>query len=52
MTSLSKAFKKYIILKFIVSFNKIIIRFTGRSIIIIKLFSKLILKGFKIISLY
>jgi len=52
MTPLGEAFRKYIIFKSIVSFNKIIIRFTRRSIAIIKLPSKLILKGFKIISLY
>ena len=33
-------------------FNKIIVRFTRRSIAIIKLFIKLVLKGFKILGLY
>jgi len=51
MTSLGEAFRKYVIPGSIVSFNKIIVRFTRRSIIIIKLPSKLILKGFKIMSL-
>ena len=45
-------FKKYIIFIFIVSFNKIIVRFTRQFIAIIKLPYKLILKGFKIISLF
>jgi len=50
-TPLGEAFRKYIILRFMVSFNKIIVRFTRQSITIIKLPSKLVLKGFKIISL-
>ena len=52
ITPLGEVFKKYSILKFIVSFNKIIVRFTKQSIAIIKLTNKLILKGFKIISRY
>ena len=51
-TPLGEAFRKYVIPKSIVSFNKIIVRFTRRSIAIIKLPSKLVPKGFKIISLY
>ena len=51
-TYLGEAFRKYVIPRSIVSFNKIIVRFTGRSIVIIKLPSKLIPKGFKIISIY
>ena len=51
-TPLGKAFRKYVISRSIVSFNKIIVRFTRRSIAIIKLPSKLVPKGFKIISLY
>ena len=50
--SLGEVFRKYIIPRSIVSFNKINIRFTRRSIAIIKLPSKLIPKGYKIISLY
>ena len=50
-TPLGKAFRKYIIPGFMVSFNKIIVRFTGRSTAIIKLPGKLVPKGFKIISL-
>ena len=52
MTPLGKAFRKYVIPRSIVSFNKIIVRFTRQSIAIIKLPSKLVPKGFKIISLY
>ena len=51
-TPLGEAFRKYVIPRSIVSFNKIIVRFTRRSIAIIKLPNKLIPKGFKIISLY
>ena len=51
-TPLGKAFRKYIIPRSIVSFNKIIVRFTRRSTATVKLPSKLIPKGFKIISLY
>jgi hypothetical protein len=51
-TPLGEAFRKYVIPKSIVSFNKIIVRFTRRSTAIIKLPSKLVPKGFKIISLY
>jgi len=51
INSLGKAFKKYIIPRSIVSFNKIMVRFTRRSTAIIKLPSKLIPKGLKIISL-
>ena len=51
-TPLGKAFRKYVISRSIVSFNKIIVRFTRRFIAIIKLSSKLVPKGFKIISLY
>ena len=51
-TPLDKAFRKYIIPRSIVSFNKIIVRFTRQSIAMVKLPSKLIPKGFKIISLY
>ena len=50
-TPLGKAFRKYVISRSIVSFNKIIVRFTRRSIAIIKLPGKLVSKGFKIISL-
>ena len=49
---MGKEFRKYIIPRSIVSFNKIIVRFTRQSIAIIKLPSKLILEGFKIMSLY
>ena len=52
ITPLGKAFRKYIIPRSIVSFNKIIVRYTRRSIAIIKLPSKLVPKGFKILSLY
>ena len=51
-TSLGEAFRKYVIPRSIVSFNKIIVRFTRQSIAIIKLPGKLIPKGYKIISLY
>ncbi|OCK92602.1 uncharacterized protein K441DRAFT_726329, partial [Cenococcum geophilum 1.58] len=51
ITPLGEAFRKYIIPRSIVSFNKIMVRFTRQSIAIIKLPSKLILEGFKIISL-
>ena len=47
---MGEAFRKYIIPKSIVSFNKIIVRFTRQSITIIKLPSKLVPKGFKILS--
>ena len=52
MTPLGEAFRKYIIPKFIVSFDKIRVRFTKQSIATIKLLSKPVPKGFKIISLY
>src|ERR1700722_19689210 len=51
MTPLGEAFRKYVIPRSMVSFDKIIVRFTGRSAAIIKLPSKLVPKGFKIISL-
>jgi hypothetical protein len=51
-TPLGKVFRKYIIPKSIVSFNEIMVRFTKQSIAIIKLLSKPVPKGFKIISLY
>ena len=51
-TPLGEAFRKYIIPRSIVSFNKIIVRFTRQSTTIIKLPGKLVLEGFKIISLY
>ena len=51
-TPLGKAFRKYVIPRSIVSFNKIMVRFTRRSTAIVKLPSKLVPKGFKIISLY
>jgi len=51
-TPLGKAFRKYVIPGSIVSFNKIIVRFTRQSIAIIKLPGKPVPKGFKIISLY
>ena len=50
-TPLGEAFRKYIILRSMVSFNKIIVRFTGRSTVTIKLPGKPVLKGFKILSL-
>jgi len=50
MTPLSEAFRKYIIPRFMVSFNEIIVRFTRRSAAIIKLPSKPVPKGFKILS--
>ena len=52
MTPLGEIFRKYIIPRSIVSFNKIIVRFTRQSTAIIKLPGKLVLKGFKILSLY
>jgi len=51
ITPLGEAFRKYVIPKSMVSFNKIIVRFTRQSMAIIKLPSKPIPKGFKIISL-
>ena len=51
MTLLGEAFRKYVIPGSIVSFNKIIVRFTRRSIATIKLPGKLVPKGFKILSL-
>ena len=51
MTPLGEAFRKYVIPRSIVSFNKIIVRFTRQSAAIIKLPGKPVPKGFKIISL-
>ena len=51
MTPLGEAFRKYIIPRSMVSFNKIIIRFARRSTAIIKLPGKPVPKGFKILSL-
>ena len=51
MTPLGKAFKKYIIFRSIVSFNEMMVRFTGRSAATIKLSGKPVPKGFKILSL-
>ena len=50
-THLGEAFRKYVIPGSIVSFNKIMVRFTRRSTATIKLPSKPIPKGFKIMSL-
>jgi len=50
-TPLGKAFRKYIIPRSMVSFNKIIVRFTRQFIAIIKLPDKPVPKGFKILSL-
>jgi len=50
-TPLGEAFRKYIIPRSMVSFNEMMVRFTGRSTAIIKLPSKPIPEGFKILSL-
>jgi len=51
MTPLGKAFRKYVIPGSIVSFDKMMVRFTRQFTAIIKLPSKPVPKGFKIISL-
>ena len=50
-TPLGKAFRKYVIPRSMVSFDEMMVRFTGRSTAIIKLPGKPVPKGFKIISL-
>ena len=51
ITPLGEAFRKYVIPGSMVSFNKIMVRFTGRSMATIKLPGKPVPEGFKIISL-
>ena len=51
MTPLGEAFRTYVIPESMVSFNKMMVRFTGRSAAIIKFPGKPILEGFKIMSL-
>jgi len=51
-TPLGEAFRKYVIPRSMVSFNKIIVRFTRQSTATIKLPGKPVPEGFKILSLY
>jgi hypothetical protein len=51
-SALGKAFQRYVVPGSIVSINKIIVRFTGRSSHKIKVPGKPIPEGYKIISLY
>ena len=51
-TPLGEAFRKYVIPGSMVSFDEMMVRFTGRSTATIKLPGKPVPKGFKMISLY
>ena len=51
ITPLGEAFRKYVIPGSMVSFNKMMVRFTGRSAAIIKFPGKPIPEGIKIMSL-